>query len=323
MLAAGESPAGADPPGPTDYRSEVIAVEPPTESIDLRFIGGDSFIELTVTSGHEVIVAGYQGEPYLRFGADGAVEENRRSPATVLNDDRYGSAELPATVDASAAPDWVEVGGDGRYAWHDHRTHWMNSARPPGRGPGDQILEAVVPLTVDGAEVDVVVASYWVDGPSAATWVLLAAIGVVAAVMGFMLRRWAAVVAAAVALASGMIAFVSVPAETGPSRLLWVVPLVALVCGAAAAGFSGGQGTKAGVAPLFALLAGAELLLWGWIRREAVVRAIVPTDAPITLDRAVVVATAAVGVIVVAWAAIEMFRTPLHRDGIEVSSERA
>jgi hypothetical protein len=91
------SPALADPAGPTDYRSEVVAVEPPTPTIEVGIIGGDSFVELTVASGTEVVVLGYQGEENLWFRADGTVWENRNSPSTYLNEDRLGGGEIPAT----------------------------------------------------------------------------------------------------------------------------------------------------------------------------------------------------------------------------------
>jgi len=74
-------PAGADPAGPTNQRSRVVAVEPPSEGAVVRVVGGDAFLELSLDRGHEVVVPGYGGEPYLRFRRDGRVEENRRSPA--------------------------------------------------------------------------------------------------------------------------------------------------------------------------------------------------------------------------------------------------
>jgi hypothetical protein len=46
-------------------------------------------------TGKPILVPGYDGEPYLRFTAD-AVYRNERSPATYLNEDRYGGVELPA-----------------------------------------------------------------------------------------------------------------------------------------------------------------------------------------------------------------------------------
>ncbi len=91
------SPAFADPPGPTDYQSEIVSVEPPTPTIETSIIGGDSFFELTVAPGTEVIVIGYQGEDMLWFRTDGTVWENRNSPSTYLNADRLGGGGIPET----------------------------------------------------------------------------------------------------------------------------------------------------------------------------------------------------------------------------------
>ena len=79
-----------------------------------------------------VMVMGYQDEPYLRFRADGVVLENQRSPTTYLNQSRYGTT-APSGADPALPPDWLPVGQNGRYAWHDHRAHWM-SQEPPAAG---------------------------------------------------------------------------------------------------------------------------------------------------------------------------------------------
>jgi hypothetical protein len=171
------SPAAADPAGPTDYRTVIESIDPPVAGIDLRIVGGDSFLELTASGGVEVLVVGYQGEPYLRFGADGTVEENRRAPTTHLNQDRYGTVEPPPGASADAPPEWSLVTDGGRYAWHDHRIHWMNPQRPPGASPGDQILEAVVPIVVDGEPVEIAVSSTWLPGPSPVPSAVGAAVG--------------------------------------------------------------------------------------------------------------------------------------------------
>jgi hypothetical protein len=59
-------PAGvvsADPAVPTDFATEIVGVEPATPSIHVGVVGGDSFVELTVAPGMEVVVLGYWGEP--------------------------------------------------------------------------------------------------------------------------------------------------------------------------------------------------------------------------------------------------------------------
>ncbi len=308
LVLVGAAPAAADPAGPTDYRSEVLDVDPPSDAVTFRFIGGDSFLELTVEPGHEVFVSGYRGEPYLRFRADGTVWENERSPATVLNEDRYGDEELPPSVDAEAEPAWRRVGDGGRHAWHDHRTHWMNPSRPLGASPGDRILEAVVPIEIDGEPTAVTVASTWVAGPGAASWSAVTVAALAAAVAVGLLRRDLAgmlgpVVAATALL--GAVAYRSVPAETGPALTLWALPAIAalaVVGGILAPRSSSPMGRV--VADGLAFLAAANLLVWAWLRREALVRAIVPSDTPAIVDRAgiamaFVAGAAGVGVAVV------------------------
>ena len=99
LAAAFSTPVFADPAGPTDYRSEVVSVDPATADIEVEIIGGDSFVQLTAQPGTDVIVVGYRGEPYLWFRPDGTVAENRNAPTTYQNLSRYGS-EAPAGVDA-------------------------------------------------------------------------------------------------------------------------------------------------------------------------------------------------------------------------------
>ncbi len=113
--------AHADPAGPTDYASEVVSIEPATPTIDVRIVGGDSFVMLTAQPGTEVVVLGYSGEPYLRFRADGVVEENRRSPTLYQNKSRYGTADTPAEADADRGAR-VARGGERRE---------LRLARPP------------------------------------------------------------------------------------------------------------------------------------------------------------------------------------------------
>ncbi len=290
----------ADPAGPTDYRSEIASVEPPTSTISLAVLGGDSFVELTVESGTEVEVVGYRGEPYLRFDADGSVWENSRSPSTYLNAERYGT-EFPEFADPDAPPEWRQIGSEGRWSWHDHRAHLMQPVPPFGTEPGDQILEAVVPLVVDGVEVDVTVISTWQPEPSSVpVWIggLLGAVVVlVGAVLGGALVRGrrsprtrrggyeviGVLPVSALATVVGWLQYSALPGETGP-RVSWVaVPLSALI------------GAVVALVPLvrrdhlirgaLIVICGGLLVAWAWLRRDGLTAAIVPTSAPNWLDR--------------------------------------
>jgi hypothetical protein len=315
MVLGGAAPAAADPAGPTDYRSEVVSVRPATDAVELRFIGGDSFLEMSVAPGHEALVIGYRGEPYLRFGADGTVEENTLAPTRIVNEDRYGEVELPPDVDADAEPVWNQVADGGTFAWHDHRTHWMNRAHPPGASPGDQILEAVVPLVVDGTEVDVTVASYWVAGPGGGDWAAVIVVAAAAAIGVLVLPglwRWLPLWTTAVlATVMGVFAYTGVPRYTGPPLTLWVLPvaaLVALAIGTPVHRWADRQPGLALARDAFAGLAGAELLLWGLTRTDALSRAIIPSDAPAALDRVVIGAAIAAGTAAAAQAAVSLLR---------------
>ncbi len=286
-LAVG-SPAAADPAGPTDYLSEVVAIEP-SAAVSVTVIGGDSFLQLVADTGTEVLVVGYQGEPYLWFQPDGTVLENRNAPSTYVNQDRFGGNDIPANASADAEPDWVEVASSGRYAWHDHRAHWMQRTRPLGQGPGDQILEAVIPLEVNGEQVGVTVISTWQPAPSAVpVWIGLA-LGAAAAAGAWALRRTdrsvhlVTIPLAAAAAVAGIVQFRSLPAETDPRALWWVLPTIAVVC--AIGGLVAHWRRARFVADAATLLVGVELAIWGWIKRDGFSAALIPTDAPGWFDR--------------------------------------
>jgi hypothetical protein len=136
------------------YSSVVTSVEPAGQGIRVQVLDADDRLRLVVEQQHVVIVHGYQGEPYLRFAPDG-VFRNRRSPATYVNDDRYGRVQPPADADASAPPVWEKVASGGRaYEWHDHRIHWMSESYPPAVTAAldepRHVLDWTVGGTVDG-----------------------------------------------------------------------------------------------------------------------------------------------------------------------------
>jgi hypothetical protein len=303
------SPAFADPAGPTDYLSEVRSVEPATSSIEVGIIGGDSFFEMQVEPGVEAMVTGYQGEDYLWFRPDGVVLENQNSPATYLNAQRYAVESVPPTARADAEPRWEEVATDGYWAWHDHRAHWMQTARPFGLAPGDQILEAVIPIVVDGDTVEVTVISTWQPEPSPVPMWLGLVAGVVSAAAAWMLRgtRLPALVAAiplvVTAAAVGVAQYTSLPSATDP-RLIWIaLPGIAVL--SLAFGLLMAVRGKGFAADAALLLVGVELAVWGVTKRDGLTAAIIPTDAPQWLDRfataAALVGGAAFAVIALWW----------------------
>jgi hypothetical protein len=136
------------------YASTITAVAPASPGVRAAILDADDRLQLRVTGPGVVVVHGYEGEPYLRFSPEG-VFRNRRSPATYLNDDRYGKVALPPLADPEAPPDWERVAPAGRaYDWHDHRIHWMSPAYPAkveaAKDRPHHIFDWTVPGTVDG-----------------------------------------------------------------------------------------------------------------------------------------------------------------------------
>ncbi|MEZ5165042.1 MAG: hypothetical protein R2695_00625 [Acidimicrobiales bacterium] len=303
VVIVGAAPAAADPPGPTDYRSEVIELTPPTAAVSLRFIAGDSFLQMEVVPGHVVEVIGYRGEPYLLFDRDGTVSENRWSPTRAANESRFVAPTRLEEVDTTASPVWEPVADGGTYAWHDHRTHWMNSARPPAADPGDQILEGVVPLLVDGTEIDVTVASYWEKGPGSASTVVLAVAGAITAI-GVLVssrrrRSLELFLVGGAATVAGLLAYRAVPGSTGPPRSLWVLPALAVgvaVLELLVARPTAARPALAQVSDIVLGLCGAWLVAWGVSRGDALTAAIIPTTAPLWFDRLVIALAIGAGI---------------------------
>ncbi len=77
--------------GNPNYSSEVRSIEPAVDGLAAEILSNDDRIELRNNSDSVVVVEGYRNEPYLRFLPDGTVQENRRSPATYLNEDRFAA----------------------------------------------------------------------------------------------------------------------------------------------------------------------------------------------------------------------------------------
>jgi hypothetical protein len=310
-VVSSSSPAIADSAGPTDYQSEVVAVDPPTPSIEVSIVGGDSFVWLRVDPGVEVDITGYENEPYLRIAADGAVYENRRSAATYINGSRYGGGAIPDSVSPDAEPEWAQVAppGSGEFAWHDHRAHLMQPSPPTGARRGEQVFEDVVPIVVDGVAVDVLITSTWMPAPSRWPSALGTVAGavVIAAVLLMPTRRaWGPVLvgAAAIAVVIGWIGYASVPAVTDPRAVWWLLPVlaVAFALGAWVLGPTPGGNAAAAIA-------GLELAVWALDRRAGLTRAVLPTDAPYWLDRAVTTGAFTVGSAATAAAIVGIFRS--------------
>ncbi len=172
----------------TNYLTTLEGVTPETPGIEVRVVEKGSRIELTNTNDTNVVVLGYEDEPYLRIGPEG-VFENQRSPATYLNRDRKGSQSGGENADPEAPPEWERLSSGQTARWHDHRIHWMGSSvdRPDRRLVVED--EWVIPLRYDGDRIEVTGQLLWIPGPSPLPWYLLiAGLAALGAFVGG--RRW-------------------------------------------------------------------------------------------------------------------------------------
>ena len=195
--------SGSGSVGASNYLTEISDVVPATDDVAVRVLDLGDRLELTSRSDDDVIVLGYEDEPYLKISDDG-VFENTRSSATYVNTDRQASADIPDDVDPDAKPEWRKVSDGRTVRWHDHRAHWMGSDDPPAVAADPDREHVVfdrweVPLTIDGEEVLVTGTLTWSPGPSLGMW-LAAAAALTGISMGafLLLRRHRVVVLAVV-----------------------------------------------------------------------------------------------------------------------------
>jgi hypothetical protein len=147
------------------YRSIITSVAPTVPGLSLEVLEFADRLVLRNHTGKTVTVYGYQGEPYARVMADGTVQVNTSSPAYYLNQNFYGSVNVPSSASPTAAPAWRAVDRTGELEWHDHRIHWMSPVLPPqvkNRGKRTKVFDWQVPIQV-GAKQGVVAGQlFWV-----------------------------------------------------------------------------------------------------------------------------------------------------------------
>jgi hypothetical protein len=167
VVAAAAVPTANADSGSPNYSSKLISVSPKVKGLTVLVVDGDDAIELRNATGLNIIVPGYENEPYLRFLVNGRVEVNVNSPAKYLNEERYGGVTVPKTASPKAKPRWELVADGGRYTWHEHRVHWMSTNRPPKVEASDgkqleKVFDWVVPMSVRGDRVKASGTLWWV-----------------------------------------------------------------------------------------------------------------------------------------------------------------
>ena len=181
--------------GNSNYRSEINSIRPASlaEGLDVSVVNFDDHVRLVNETGEEVVILGYDGEPLARILTDGTVEENLNSPAYYLNQDRFADVEIPERADEKSAPDWKEVGGNGTYEWHDHRSHYMGEGLPPqvkDESVKTKVFDYAIPVEVGGKPARIEGTLTWVGSDSNVPVIPFVILGLaVAAAAGFWIVR--------------------------------------------------------------------------------------------------------------------------------------
>jgi len=181
--------------GNPNYESLVTGVRPSIPGLSVVVLNGDDSLEVVNNSSKTIMIDGYSKDPYIRMASDGTVSVNERSPAYYLNNDRQGTAPIPDTADAKAAPRWKVVARDGRYQFHDHRMHWMGSKNPPqvtDESARTKIYDWKVPLHAGGTDAAIAGTLFWRGsggGPPTGAFIGLGAFLVLAVAFVVVVRR--------------------------------------------------------------------------------------------------------------------------------------
>lgn len=181
--------------GNPDFRSIVNAITPEqrTEGLEAEVVNFDDHVVLTNRTGQDVLILGYDREPYARISADGTVEVNLNSPSHYLNEDRFANVPVPERADKDAEPAWEKVEGSGRFEWHDHRSHYMSEGTPSqvtDESVRTKVFDYTIPIEVGGKPASIDGTLYWQGKDSRVPvlpFILLAV--VVLAAGGFLVMR--------------------------------------------------------------------------------------------------------------------------------------
>jgi LPXTG-motif cell wall-anchored protein len=154
--------------GNPNYRSVINEVTPSNPNVSFQVLNYDSYMQLLAQPGHEVVVYGYEGEPYARILKNGTVQVNERSPALYLNENRFAEVTPPPIANAKAPPKWKTFDHSASFIWHDHRMHYMSPTTPAkvkDTSKKTKIFNYEIPIRVDGKKGAVHGTLFWV-GPA-------------------------------------------------------------------------------------------------------------------------------------------------------------
>lgn len=299
-----------DDRGPSNHRI-ALRDATPVAGAELRLVEAQTTVELRWSGEGELVVLGYEGEPYLRFDSSG-VAANRRSPATYLNAS-YDGEPVPPTADPEAEPDWRAVRDQPVHRWHDHRFH------PPKRPPSDDgtrqvVAEWEIPVVADGERAAVAGVIEWVPpSPPWPWWLAAAILAIAGGAAAVRLGLPALLLVLLVAVWADVTRVVGIVAEVGSG---WSTFVDVAAVGAVGWGLAVAATVLAALRrPIDALVAGAVAgaivaVTGGVLELGDLATSQLPSALPLTAARAVVAAALGAGAAAAAGGAVPLLRPP-------------
>jgi hypothetical protein len=302
---------------PRNYETKLLDVQPRIAGVEVSVVDLGDRLLLRNHTDRDVVVVGYDDEPYLRVGPRG-VFENTRSPATSLNRSRVPSGAPPKSADPSAPPVWRKVSSDHSATWHDHRAHFMGTEEPPEVRHDPSARHVIdrwtVELRTDGRTVRANGELVYVPPRSPWPYVALAVLLAVVLILLSRTRVWAASLAVGLALlvACDLTHVVGLwhatTASTGSKLAESAYSLVGIALGVLALLWMRRRGADAAT-PLV-LIAGIFLFFAGGLADIGTIgHSQIPTTLPPTLARMLVAASLGVGAGVAVGAALHLRQT--------------
>lgn len=200
-LIATAPPAGAHTVSlfpPTNYQSEFLSLVPAVPGITFRVRELGTLVEIVNDTPRDLVILGYQQEPYLRVGAAG-VFQNARSPTLYQNlvTVSGATATIPPEATPSAQPDWHRIGTGRTVRWRDHRTRHEGPAPTQVRAHPDTrrvIGEWSIPMVLGTTPVVAAGFIQWLPPPDPTPWVVLATVAAFAIISLSQTRHGRAVI---------------------------------------------------------------------------------------------------------------------------------
>lgn len=284
-----------------DTESVIESISPALPNgVKFSIVGADTFVRVESRS-HEVLVNGYENEPYLRIQRSGLVQVNDSSQTTFLNSDRYGNIDL-SNFKKSDVPKWRTIATNGVAMWHDHRSHWMNPVRPGTIDNRGTVLKWTIPVAVDGVKTDISGALYLREKASVLWWavgLLSLLFACVLAVKNPRVMRGILAMVTFAGVAVGALEFLGLPHGARITPILLMFSLGASIL-ATVSLFGDKWKIPTHVAASFGAGAGAALLVAVWLCSDQVRAAYVPGLANAWIARATLTSMAGVGIVVIA-----------------------